>query len=283
MQPDEYSLFGRRIRQADMLSGISDMLNPSLVIARKETIDGLRDTRSVISSLMYTLLGPVVVGLVSLSPAIREASQSPLAGLMSVFTLVAAFAGGMNVAMDTVAGERERRSLLPLLLNPIRRWDVILGKWLAVSLFAVAGLMLNLLGFSVVFVTSGMHLTAPWPRLLVAVVFGILTLPLLAASLQLLLSTACRSVKEAQTYLSMLVLLPMGVGMFLVFAPAARRAWLNFLPLVGQQLHLQSLMDGRAVLFRQSVVLGCLTLALAMLVLLVVANRLQRDESIYGN
>ena len=259
------------------------MLNQSLVIARKEIIDGLRDTRSVISSLMYTLMGPFVVGLVSLSPAIRGASQSPLVGLMSVFTLVSAFAGGMNVAMDTVAGERERRSLLPLLLNPVQRWDVILGKWLAVSLFAVAGLTLNLLGVSVVFVTSGMHLNAPWQRLLLAIVCGILTLPLLAASIQLLLSTACRSVKEAQTYLSMLVFLPMGVGMLFVFVPAAHRAWLNFLPLVGQQLHLQSLMDGRVVPFVQSLVLGCLTLVLAMLVLLVSANRLQRDEIIYGN
>jgi sodium transport system permease protein len=171
------------------------MLNQSLVIARKETIDGLRDTRSVISSLMYTMLGPLVVGLVSLSPAIRGARQSPLAGLMSVFALVSAFAGGMNLAMDMVAGERERRSLLSLLLNPVKRWDVVLGKWLAVSLFAVVGLVINLLGFSVIFVTSGMRLSAPWPGLLLAVVFGILTLPLLAASLQLLLSTACRSVK----------------------------------------------------------------------------------------
>ena len=118
------------------------MLNQSLVIARKEITDGLRDTRSVISSLMFALMGPVVVGLVSLSPAIRESSGSgsPLVVLMSVFTLVAAFAGGMNVAMDTIAGERERRSLMPLLLNSVNRRDVVLGKWLAVSLFAIAGL-----------------------------------------------------------------------------------------------------------------------------------------------
>ena len=89
------------------------MLSQSLVIAHKEIVDSLRDTRSVISSLMYALMGPLAVGLVSLSPAIRGAGRSPLAGLMSVFTLVSAFAGGMNVAMDTVAGERERRSLLP--------------------------------------------------------------------------------------------------------------------------------------------------------------------------
>jgi sodium transport system permease protein len=259
------------------------MLNQSLVIARKEVIDGARDARSVLSSLMYTLLGPLVVGLVSLSPAVRGASQSPLPGLMSVFILTSSFAGGMNVAMDTVAGERERRSLLPLLLNPVQRWYVILGKWLAVSLFGIGGLALNLLGFSVVLVTSGIHLNAQWSSLLFALVFGVLTLPLLAASLQLFLSTACRSVKEAQNYLSMLVFLPAGVGMLFVFVPAARQTPFEFLPLVGQQLHLQTLMGGRTTPILQSLVLGCLTLTLAMLVLLVCANRLSRDESIYGD
>jgi sodium transport system permease protein len=128
-----------------------------------------------------------------------------------------------------------------------------------------------------------MHLNAAWPRLLLAMAIGVFPLPLLAASIELLLSTACRSVKEAQTYLSMVVLLPMGVGMFLVFFPAARRAWFSFLPLVGQQLHLQRLMDGRDVLLFQSTALGFLTYALAMLVMLVSSNRLQRDEIIYGN
>ena len=259
------------------------MLNPSLVIAQKEIIDGLRDTRSVISSVLFALMGPLVVGLVSLAPALQGTSGSHLVGLMSVFTLVAAFVGGMNVAMDTVAGERERRSLLPLLLNPVLRQDVVVGKWLAVSLFSIVGLAINLLGFAVVFVTSGMHLNAAWPRLLLAMAIGVFPLPLLAASIELLLSTACRSVKEAQTYLSMVVLLPMGVGMFLVFFPAARRAWFSFLPLVGQQLHLQRLMDGRDVLLFQSTALGFLTYALAMLVMLVSSNRLQRDEIIYGN
>src|SRR5258707_2868596 len=192
------------------------MLNQSSVVARKEITDSLRDARSVISSLLFALMGPLVVGLVSLAPGVKGSSGSPLVGLMSVFTLVAAFAGGMNVAMDTVAGERERQSLLPLLLNAVHRRSVVVGKWLAVSLFSIAGLMLNLLGFSAVFVTSGMHMNAPWPRLLLAIALGVFPLPLLAASIQLLLSTACRSVKEAQTYLSMVAFLPMGIGMFLV-------------------------------------------------------------------
>jgi len=249
------------------------MLNPVLIVARKETIDSLRDTRSVISSLMYALMGPAVVLMVSM--AVRV--DAVLVGMMSVFTLVAAFVGGMNVAMDTVAGERERHSLLPLLMNPVRRREIVLGKWLAVGLFSVAGLVLNLAGFAIIFARAGMHL--PW----LAVAAGILPLALLAASIQLLISTVCRAAKEAQTYLSMLVFLPMGLGMFQVFFPAAARGWFACLPVLGQQLQLERWMKGGGAAFGPAAALGCFTAALALLVLERAANRLHRDEIVYGN
>ena len=118
---------------------------------------------------------------------------------------------------------------------------------------------------------------------MLAVTAGILPLVLLAASLQLLISTVCRAAKEAQTYLSMLVSLPMGLGMFQVFFPAAARGWFAFLPVMGQQLQLERWMKGGPAPFVPAAALGCFTAALALLVLEVAANRLHRDEIVYGN
>jgi sodium transport system permease protein len=70
---------------------------------------------------MYALMGPAVIFMVSMAVRMAVGKDAVLIGMMSIFTLVAAFVGGMNVAMDTVAGERERQSLLPLLMNPVRR------------------------------------------------------------------------------------------------------------------------------------------------------------------
>jgi sodium transport system permease protein len=260
-------------------------MNPALTIARKEIVDGLRDVRSVMASLFYALMGPAVVGLVAVATranAKPEAEAAVLAGMMAVFTLVSAFVGGMNTAMDTVAGERERRSLLPLLLNPVSRRNVALGKWLAVSFFALAGLVVDVLGFVMVLAATGSHRPAPGIGILLPIALGLLSLPFLAASIQLLISTVSLAVKEAQTYLSLIVFLPMGIGMFLVFSPA-ERTWCDFVPLVGQQLQLEALLSGRGISFLEPIVLGCLTVALAIAILLVAANRLQRDEIIYGN
>jgi sodium transport system permease protein len=161
-------------------------------------------------------------------------------------------------------------------MNPVRRREIVFGKWLAVGLFSVAGLILNLAGFAIMFAHAGIHL--PW----LAVIAGILPLALLAASLQLLISTVCRAAKEAQTYLSMLVFLPMGLGLFQVFFPAAR-GWFALLPVMGQQLQLERWMKGGPAPFVPAAALGCFTAALALLVLEVAANRLHRDEIVYGN
>jgi sodium transport system permease protein len=257
------------------------MLDQSVIIARKEIVDHLRDIRSVISSAMYALMGPIVVSLVAL--AVRSQFRSGavtevLAGMMSVFILVAAFAGGMNVAMDTIAGERERHSLLPLLLNPVLRHDIMIGKWLSIAAFSVCGLLLNLLGFAIVFATVGMRFNGG----VLALTVGLLPLSLLAASLQLTISTLCRSVKEAQTYLSMIVFAPMLIGMFLVFYRAVP-AWFSVIPMAGQQLQLEWLIKGGTLPPAQPIWLGCLTTAAALVILFLAADRLDRDEIVYGN
>lgn len=261
------------------------MLNPRCVIARKEVVESLRDSRSVFAALMYALMGPAVVFLVSLGDFIKDSGKAGdiLPGMLSVFALAAAFAGGMNVAMDLVAGERERRSLLPLLMNAVNRRDVLAGKWLAVCVFAVAGFALNLLGSAAVLSRTGIEIESDRLMLLLTAGMGLLPLPLFAASLQLLLSTGCRSVKEAQTYLSMAVFLPVGLGMFGVFFPSAAQGWGWYMPLLGQQLQLELIMKGGRAGLLSAGVMGCSTLLLAVLCFCMTANRLRRDAIVYAS
>lgn len=249
------------------------MLVHALIVARKEIRDHLRDTRSLVSSMFYALMGPLVVGMVSIAVH-GEKSSAVLVSMMSVFALVATFVGGMNVAMDAIAGERERRSLLPLLMNPLLRRDVIIGKWLAISLFAVAGVIINLSGFAVV-VAFPFHL-------LIAVTLALIPLVLFAAAVELLISTWSRNIKEAHTYLSLVIFLPMVIGMFLVLFPHMASTWL-WLPVAGQQLLIDLLTKGAPVSLVSSLALSLVTAASAVLILLAAAKLLHRDEFVYGS
>jgi len=92
----------------------------------------------------------------------------------------------------------------------------------------------------------------------------------------------CRGVKEANTYLSMLVFLPMGLSMFMVFSPVAGQVWWNFLPVAGQQLQLEASMRGEELDMLRILFLTLATAALASLALLAAADRLEQDDVVYG-
>jgi sodium transport system permease protein len=249
-----------------------------VVVARKEILDHLRDRRSLASSAAIALLGPGAVLLVSLSGRTRGPDgEAVLLGMLSVFALVTSFAGALDIAMDSTAGERERRSLLPLLLAPIPRPDVIIGKWLAVASFALAAVAINSTGLASVLGWAAPDLLASrTSQLVLWIVLGLVPLALLGAASSLLVASLCRSTKEAHTALRFLVFVPMLVGMFLVFFPARMsRVWF-LLPVVGQQALIG--MKGPSFPVAHAVVLALVTLAATGVAVLAAARVLNRDD-----
>ena len=249
-----------------------------LLVARKELLDHLRDRRSVVSAAAMALVGPGVVLIVSLSGRTGgQAGEAVMIGMLSVFALVSSFAGATDIAMDTTAGERERRSLLPLLLTPVPRPDIIIGKWLAVTAFALGAVAVNSIGLvSVLAFAAPAMLASRTLQLSLWIALGLVPLALLGAAASLLVAVLCRSTKEAHTALRFLVFVPMLVGMFLVFFPRGiGRAWF-LLPVVGQQA-LIGLREA-SVPVPQTVTLAAVTLAAAVVTLACATRVLNRDD-----
>lgn len=242
-----------------------------LAILDKELMDAVRDRRALLSSLFYCLMGPGVVWLVSRTGAGQTAV---LVGMISVFALVAAFSGSMNLAMDVIAGERERKSLAPLLANPIAKTDVIVGKWLAVMAFALAGLLLCLFAFHFV------H--APEYRdFMLVLLTGLIPLAGLTAAFELFLSTLCSNLKEAHTYLSMAVFLPMLVGMFGVFFPQSA-LWYQMLPIAGHHLQLERWLRHEPLAVLPSVAMAGVTFLCTAAILLGASRFIEREHAVFG-
>jgi sodium transport system permease protein len=252
------------------------------VIARKEIHDHLRDRRSLLSSAMMALMGPGVVFIVSLSGRAQgQEGEAILIGMLSVFALVASFSGAADIAMDVAAGERERRSLTPLLLNPVSAREVIVGKWLAVTAFALVAVIVNSVGLMLVLSSADPAiLTRRGLQLMVWIGLGLIPLAALGASTNLLVAILCRTTKEAHTASTILVFVPMLVGMFLVFFPGwVDRVWF-LLPIVGQQ----ALVGLRAssVPLVPGVLLALVTASAALLPLLGASYFLRRDDVLSG-
>jgi sodium transport system permease protein len=260
------------------------MLKSAWVVAQKELVDHLRDGRALVSTAMYTLMGPLVVGLVvfAIGSAGNGAGAQIFPVMASVFALVAAFSGSMSMTIDMIAGERERRSLLPLLMNSVSRSEIILGKWLAASVFAVAGLFLNLLAFLAVLAFASAR-EGSAELVLLSMSPALVALGLGAAALQILVSTMCRNLKEANTYLSMLIFAIMALGMWLAFRPQSAEDWWFLAPIVGQQVLLQLGFATGELPVLGSLVLAAVTAASAFLALVYAGKLMKRDAVVYGN
>jgi sodium transport system permease protein len=250
-----------------------------LIVARKEIVDHLRDRRSLMSAIAYALMGPAIVMLISFSPKGREPAMPVIMmSMMSVFALVSAFMGGMNIAMDVMSGERERRSLLPLLMTPVTPRNVVIGKWIAASTFGLGALIVNVAGLVIVLATRAPAMLATHAGLLASwAMLGLAPLALFGASLEILVAGLSRTMKEAGTSLTLLVFAPMIVGMFLVFFPVSG-GWWSVVPVVGQQIVIDAGMRGAPALSLHLIVLALVT-ALSGWAPLVAAERvLSRDD-----
>ncbi len=246
------------------------MRRPWLIVFQKELRDGLRDRRSLFSAMMFCWLGPLLVGLLWRYPQALA--------LLPAFLMITAFTGAMNVANDTLAGERERGSLEPLLMNPVHASDLVLGKWLAVCAFSLAGVVLTLLvSLAVIYATP---LSARMPAAALLWMFAVAA-PLvpLAAGFDLLVCTFARTPKEGNSYLAVALLAPMLTGMLAEFFPVPLSAAVAAIPLLGQQRLLSALTRGQAP------DLGWLSLSAACAVALGIAAvaasaRLMRHERV---
>jgi sodium transport system permease protein len=273
----------------NVLTMALDLLGTTFVVAAKELTDHTRDTRSVISAGLYALMGPAVVLLVFAARGERApaASGHPAAVMAATFALIAAFTGAIAVATDLIAGERERRSLVPLLVSSSSRSQIVIGKWLAAATFAAGSVLLSVFAFRTVLAVIDAPIASL--TLTILVVPPLVSLALLAAAVEILVSMLCRTSKEAQTYLSMLVFGTMALAMWVAFRPHPAAGWSHLVPMIGQQRLLEvlfsggpsSALDGVLIAFR-SAMLATVTVGVTAVVVAVSSKVFRRDEAVYG-
>ena len=170
----------------------------------------LAHLRITVRGIDPLLLTPVVVQNVDVS---TPASRSVLVlGTLSYLMLLTMLMGGMYLAIDTTAGERERGSLEPLLTVPVKREHLIYGKILATCAYMIISLSLTVTAFSIVLPLVGLEqfgMTVNFgPRVALKVILFSLPLVPLGAALMTIVAAFTRSYREAQTYLGLVLLVP---------------------------------------------------------------------------
>ncbi len=230
-----------------------------------------------------SILQPVVVNDIDVSTPSARATL--LLGMLSYVILLITLLGGLHLAIDATAGERERGSLEALLTVPAARAQLIYGKILAAAVMMVIALALVTASIVVAldFVpleTFGMSANFG-PPVAWRVFLTVLPFALVGAALLTVVASFTKSYKEAQSWLGIAMLVPtvpIAIAGVLAVQPSAA---LMLVPSLSQHLVIQGLMRGDPVPTAWMLLSVASTLALGV-ALSWLAGRLYRREAILG-
>jgi sodium transport system permease protein len=208
-----------------------------------------------------------------------------LLGMMSYFFIFALLMGGMYLAIDTTAGERERGSLEPLLSLPVTRDQLMLGKIAATCLFMAMSLMLSLWSFyfALQFMPLEQLGMTPnfGPPVVIAAFFLLAPFILLGAAIMTLVASFTKSYKEAQTWLSVVLIAPTLPILVVSILNVRAELSLMFVPSLSQHLILVDLVKNEPMQWLHVAVSVASTLAVGAFLAWVCA-RLYRREGLLG-
>jgi sodium transport system permease protein len=251
-------------------------------------LDGFK-TAIADSRLTARGVSPEVISTIEIQEVDVANPQQRAAKLLNIILMFFAMSiliTGTQIATDSTAGERERGSLEPLLLNPVPRWQLASGKWLASVGGALVGLIATLVVTSIIL--SRLRLEDLGLRfhlgihqfLLLVVAMG--PLALIAPAVQIYLSCFAKSFREAQSYILIMILPVTAVGSFAVLYPPATASWAQTIPVLAQFALGTEIVSGKAPSAAMLILAAIEAGAFACLCLRFATRLLSTEKIIFG-
>lgn len=205
---------------------------------------------------------------------------------LPMLLILTAFMGSVGFSADMTAGERERRSLESLLITPVPSTALVLGKWLnslslTLTILSVEVILLVGAFAYVPFNELGLRVDVSLLKL-VGVFVVLASLALLATGLQFLISLFARSFKDAQTYMGLMVFIPMVPLFYTLFNPSAYAEWFRWVPVLGHQVLIKDLLLGGDITAGHFLQLWFVSIVIAASFLIYTIRQLRKPKIVYG-
>jgi len=241
--------------------------------------------RLLLRGIGEAVANPIAIEVRDLSTP--QSSGALVLFLIAYYGLFAAVMGGMAAAVDTIAGERERTSLEPLLTTSVRPLELAAGKLASVVVLNACTVTLTLTGF---YLILGF---APLPAVGIPFLFGLSELMkfllvlapliLLMPSVFLYLGARARSYKEAQSNVALLFFAASLAPIVQMFLQKKEPAWLSWVPVSGQYGLLSRVLRGEALPMEELLQSYAIPAMLTVVALLSVARLFAREAALAAN
>lgn len=214
----------------------------------------------------------------------KKASGKAIGMMLPYFITILLFAGAMGIGTDMIAGEKERGTMASLLVSPIKRSSIVLGK--VFSLMTVSGIS------SLIYVIA-MVICAPImmgsmggldnlslslsPQQGIMLGAMLVAISFLYSSIIALISVFAKSTKEASTYVMPAYMLVLIVGLFTMFTSGETSQATFFIPFYNNALVLQGILSQEVTMFQYGVTLAE-TFAIGIILLGVIVKAFESEK-----
>lgn len=215
--------------------------------ARNKFVDTyLEGYRQTLISERFGSIDAVVVFTVDSSNKEAEivdedkAAGKMLGMFVPYFITMMIFAGAMGIGGDSIAGEKERGTLASLLLTPVRRVEIVMGKIVALGILSVMSALVYVVGMLVGLsfgmkqvgenLMEGMSISLTGTQIIELIVL-IIGIALMYVAIICIVSVAAKTVKEAQTYMVPVYMIVIVAGIITMYASDTSSMGSYFIPL----------------------------------------------------
>lgn len=237
--------------------------------------------RLLVRGVDVKLLQPIK--LVEQDLSVPSSNFLMISMMLGLYLLMAAFMSGLSVAIDSSAGERERNVLEMLLCQPVSTMKIVLAKLSCASVIALIGVALTIVltSASVSFVDLTKIGASFSLDMMTTVTLILMLLPIcfFASALQLFFSFQAKSFKEAQSSVTMVIMLPAMLPFALNFIDD-KPDWLNWLPVTGHSLIMEDMFKGLPVDWNAMMLTTLVTIAATVALVVTLATKLKSEKVI---
>ena len=287
--PDSFSKDYQALRPAPIELWSDSAADQQSKLRRIEQVlrgygNNIAQARLLAHGVSPAVLSPVPVQ--EYDTATGASRSGKIIGAIFGIFFVATFYFCLNLAIDTTAGERERKSLEILLAQPVKPLELIAGKWLAGALLCAVGLSLELIVGHFVLTSMPLEeISLSWrlgvPSLLLLIVVS-LPLCLFAAAFEMALAMNSKSFKEAQTAVSFALLLPLIPVIVVPMLDLNTQNWMYAIPVLAEQTLMLELAKGNAVAPSAFLTASGVSLGLALLCVAFASWKLKSEKFVLG-
>lgn len=213
----------------------------------------------------------------------KDKSAMMMSTMLPYLLIIFIYSAVMAVVPESIAGEKDRGTIASLLVTPIKRSELATGKIVSLSIVAVASALSSFIGIilslpALMQANTNLYYS-PVDYLLIA--FVLISITLLLVGIGSLLSAFAKSVKEANSYMGIMMVLVVIVGVFSMFGNMPDNTLLNLIPIYNTVLTLNKIFTFDINVL-DLVITICSNLAYSVLISFVLARMFNSEKIMFN-